>query len=124
MVVVAFLYNIFWSQKAPVYREYTEDMFHGAKWRWSWDGNKISNLWCFCPSCDAQLVYNDGYENMYAKTDFICERCSSNETGNYYRAPGRVVATAKGDKDYALGAVEREIWRRIRTGEHASSVNR
>ena len=119
VVVVAFLYNIFRPQEEPAYRKYTEDMLYGAKWRWSWNGDKISNLWCFCPTCDAQLVYNDGYDNMYTKTDFLCERCSSNETGNYYRSHSRVVATIRGgDKDYALGAMEREIWRRIRTDEY------
>ena len=120
VVVVAFLYDIFRSKEEPAYRKYTEDMLNGAKWRWSWNGDKISNLWCFCPSCDAQLVYHDNYENMHANTDFICERCSSNETGNYYRSQGRVVATVRGDKDYALDAVKREILRRIRTDEHVS----
>lgn len=120
VIVVVLLYGVIRPQKEPAYRSYTEDMFHGAKWRWSWNGNKISHLWCFCPSCDAQLVYNENYDDMYEKTNFICERCSSNETGNYYKAHNRIVATVKGDKDYVLSAVEREILRRIRTGEYGS----
>ena len=118
---IAFLYNFLKPQKELEYRNYTEDMLQGAKWRWSWNGNKISNLWCFCPSCDAQLVYSEGYDDMASKTDFICERCSSSETGNYYGPHNRVVTTVRGgDKDYALAATKREILRRIRTGEYSS----
>ncbi len=41
------------------------------------------------------------------KTDFVCENCNT------------IVAAIKGgDKGYALGAIEREIDRRVRTGEY------
>ena len=100
------------------YRNYTQDMLYGTKWRWSWIGSEISNLWCFCPSCDAQLVYSE----VYAKTDFICERCSPAGADRYFRLQGRVVATVEGGgKDYALSAVKREILRRIRIGESVPS---
>ena len=100
------------ESEEPEYESYVEDFIYGAKWRWQWIGNRISNLWCFCPSCDATLVYDDSscsslFSNV-RKTDFICENC-----GN------RIVATVKGgNKGYATGAVEREIDRRIRTGEY------
>lgn len=97
------------------HKDYTQDMLYGAKWRWSWAGNRISNLWCFCPRCDAQLVYDDSscrhIMSDICKTDFICERCEN-----------QVIASIKGgNKGYALGAAEREIYRRIRTKEHISS---
>lgn len=27
------------------FKSYIEDFIHGAKWRWSWVGNQISNVW-------------------------------------------------------------------------------
>ena len=101
-------------QSQPNHVNYTEDLLYGAKWRWSWKGNKISDLWCFCPTCDAQLVYSEGF----AETLFICERCPPDRTDGHRRSPGRVIATIQGgDRQYALAAAEREILRRIRTGE-------
>jgi hypothetical protein len=108
--------NIFLAIKGdarePEYKRYIEDYLYNANWRWNWVGSQLSNLWCFCPRCDATLVYNDSScHNYYAevkKTDFICENCNNN-----------IVSSIKGgDKDYALSAAEREIHRRIRTGEH------
>ena len=99
------------EREEPEYKSYVKDFLYGAKWRWNWVSNHISNLWCFCPTCDATLVYNDycrrnPYTNQ--KTDFMCENCNN-----------RVVTTIDGgDKNYAIGAVEREIHRRIRTGEY------
>ena len=94
------------------YKKYVEDLIYGAKWRWDWRGNNISNTWCFCPTCDATLVYDDSScRSFYAsikKTDFICENCNN-----------QVIASVEGgNKDYAIGAAEREINRRIRTGEY------
>ena len=117
MVAVAFLYDIFRPQKAPAYREYTEDMFHGVKWRWSWNGNKISNLWCFCPTCDAELIA----VKVFRDTNFICEHCPPDSEDYYHHPPRcRVVSVVTGNRDYAIDAAEREILRRIRTGEHGS----
>ena len=97
----------------PAFQSYTEDMVDGARWRWRWVRNRITDLWCFCPICDAQLVPDGGY----SETSFICERCPSD--GTLWHAPrGRVVATVVGgNRHYAVNAVEREILRRIRTGE-------
>lgn len=110
------LINIYLAIKGesaePEFKSYVEDFMHGAKWRWSWIGNQISNVWCFCPRCDATLVYDDSScRSLYSdvnKTDFICENCSCNV----------VASISGGNKDYATGAVEREISRRIRTGEY------
>jgi len=110
------LINIYLAIKGeseePEFKSYVEDFMHGAKWRWSWIGNQISDVWCFCPSCDATLVYDDSScRNLYSdvnKTDFICENCSRSV----------VASISGGNKDYATGAVEREISRRIRTDEY------
>ena len=96
----------------PDYESYIEDSIYGAKWRWTWVGNTISNVWCYCPRCDATLVYDDSScRDLYSdcnKTDFICENCGHS-----------VVATITGgNKNYAAGAIKREIDRRIRTGEY------
>jgi uncharacterized protein YlaI len=98
--------------ETPEYNSYVEDSFYGAKWRWVWIENRIAKLWCYCPICDATLVYDDSscrsFRTNAQKTFFICENCGD-----------RVVATITGgDKRYATGAVEREIHRRIRTGEY------
>lgn len=109
------LINIYIAVKGeseePEFKFYVEDFMHGAKWRWSWVGNQISNVWCFCPSCDATLVYDDSSCRTFGqikKTDFICENC----------AHSVVASISGGDKYYAIGAIEREIGRRIRTGEY------
>ena len=95
------------------YRTYVEDILFGAKWRWSWSGGDVANLWCFCPICDGELVYDDSSAHSFSvrqepQTVFICEHCNRSVMG---RVEG-------GNKDYALGAVRREIRRRIRTGQH------
>ena len=99
----------------PTFRNYTEDMVDGVRWRWRWRGNRIDGLWCFCPVCDAQLVPDVGF----SETSFICERCPSDGTFFPPGSRGRVVATVMGgNRNYAVGAAEREILRRIRTGQH------
>ena len=109
------LVNIYLALKGeasePEFKSYTEDYIHGAKWRWAWAGNQISNVWCFCPSCDATLVYDDSScRNIMAdinKTDFICENCNR-----------KIASINGGNKSYATGAIEREIDRRIRINEY------
>ena len=71
--------------EAP-HASYIEDILFGAKWRWSWVSNQIQGLWCFCPSCDAELVYDDSsvhniYSREEAKTKFICEHCGRRVVG-------------------------------------------
>ena len=128
-------------ENEPAYRSYTKDVVYGAEWRWSWNGNELSNLWCFCPNCDAQLICSQRYDG---KADFICERCPpdpSNSShlpsfispGSWQRCPsdgadrhygtqGRVITTIKCDDRFdAVGPVKREILRRIRMGENVTS---
>jgi len=100
------------ESEEPEFKSYVEDFIHGVKWRWSWVGNQISNVWCFCPRCDATLVYDDSScRSLYSdvnKTDFICENCGHSV----------VASITGGNKDYATSAIRREIDRRIRTGEY------
>lgn len=105
-------YNTFKGKNNDEFSEYTEDMIKNAKWRWEWNRNEVSNLWCFCPQCDATLVYNDSScTDFYTdknNTLFICENCNN-----------KIVSDIDGgNKSYALGFVRREIDRRIRTGEY------
>ncbi len=80
VVGLAWLLEVLRIQNEPVHEKYTEDMIDGTKWRWSWNSNGISNLWCFCPSCDAQLVYHEDC----TRTLFICERCPPDGEDRYY----------------------------------------
>lgn len=95
----------------PEFKKYTEDFIRGVKWRWVWADNQISNVWCYCPNCDATLVYDDRscrdlLEDIH-KTDFICENCN------------RVITSITGgNKAYAISLISREIVRKIRTGEY------
>lgn len=96
---------------------YVEDYVFNVKWRWRWVNEQIIDLWCFCPSCDATLVYNDrSSRNLYNpvnKTDFLCENCNH-----------RIITTINGGAmNYAISAVEREIDRRIRTGEYKNIMH-
>lgn len=96
-----------------LHANYIEDILFGAKWRWSWASHQIHGLWCFCPSCDAELVYddssvNDIYRRDKPKTEFICEHCGHRTVG----------VVEGGNKSYALSAVQREIRRRVRTGQY------
>ena len=93
---------------------YREDMLDGVKWRWTWKGNDFADLWCFCPSCDAQLVRS----GSFSETLFICERCPSDGSIHLTGPRGRVVTRIEsGDGNYAVDAAKREILRRIRTRE-------
>ena len=114
-VGLAWLSVVLRPQNEPAYRNYTEDMIDGAKWRWLWNGNKISNLRCFCPNCDAELIPVERWDQM----SFICERCPSQEYDFRYPSPssGRVITTMNGDRYDAVSSAKREILRRIRTGE-------
>ncbi|WP_419767493.1 hypothetical protein [Arcobacter sp.] len=100
--------------KEPEFKSYVEDTIYQAKWRWKWSGEQVLSLWCYCPCCDASLVYNDSsnYDRYSSikKTEFICENCD------------KIITSIKGgNKNYAVSAVEREIERRIRTNEYKTN---
>ena len=92
---------------------YNSDYLFGANWHWTYFNGSIHNLWCLCPSCKNELVYSEFRPDRYnfdhagleLKTSFDCERCNTSP------------CTLKGNKEYALGTVEREIRRKIRNDE-------
>ena len=116
VTVTRFVMGLF-PKFAPDHTKFIEMRLYGAKWQWAWAGELISNLWCYCPTCQAELVYDDSsnhdvYSNEKEHTKFICENCN-----------GEVVAKVDGgNKEYALGAVKREVRRKVRTGEYKSSL--
>ena len=92
---------------------YREDHLFGVVWRWSWLHGEPTALWCFCPDCDTELVYQehvqgDGLMRRDTRPDhtlLICERC------------GVERSKLNGLKHYAMGTVQREIRRKLRSGE-------
>lgn len=114
LILAAMLLRYFQGNIQPAHLSYVEDMIDGIRWRWRWVGNQISDLSCFCPSCDSRLIYHEGF----GQTDLICERCPADGSLGPARPRGRVVTTVEGGgRSYAVGAAAREIERRIRTGE-------
>lgn len=118
VTVVRFFVGLRWSEaERPSHLQYVEDVLFGAKWRWTWLDNGISWLWCFCPRCDSELVYDDAEVDAFysvepCATRFICEHCNNLE-----------VAKVTGNKNYALETVRREVRRRVRTGQfNAASI--
>lgn len=111
ITVIRFLVSLK-GHKPPAFTSYVQDDLFRARWRWSWVAGEVSNLWCFCPHCDSELVYDDSscysiYPSGPGKTDFICEHCHHDTVSSI---PG-------GKKDYAISVVEREIRRKVRTSE-------
>lgn len=105
------------EKKLGVEDLYKSDYLFGVNWHWYYFNGSIRNLWCLCPSCKNELVYSEFVPDKYnylhnhlkQKTDFICERCNTTR------------CSLKGDKKYALGTVEREIRRKIRSNEWQNS---
>ena len=102
----------------PEHLTYIEDSVYGAKWRWKWTKDEISDIQCYCPKCDAILVYDDRSSHTkytdVPKTDFICQNCDSQI----------ITSIHGGNKNYALSAVKREIERRIRTNEYKNTLEK
>lgn len=107
------------KKKEPgVYDLYRRDLLFGAIWEWSYDGENIKNLNCMCPSCEGELVYErhpkspriTRYDDEPDNIKLICENC------------GEIRGKIMGQMNFALGTVEREIRRKIRTGEWKESI--
>ena len=109
--IVKFFMNFEITSK-PEHFSYTEDLVYGAKWKWKWTKDEVSDIQCYCPKCDAILIYDDRSSHTkytdVSKTDFICENCNSQI----------ITSIHGGNKKYAINAVKREIERRIRTNEY------
>ena len=99
-------------EKLP-FEDYTEDIVEGLKWRWKWTDGNVSNLSCFCQTCDATLIYVPRHSDVV----LLCEKCPPNGKESGIRVKGRIITTEE-DTEYLEGRVEREIYRRIRTGDY------
>lgn len=93
----------------PKHKQYKSDMFHGMIWKWQYKGDRIIDLWCYCPTCKTMLSVDD--ENCRTTTNlgdkvsfFICHECGEKEIG---RIRG-------GDRHFALKTVIRDILAKIR----------
>ena len=100
------------QNEQPEFKTYIEDVIDGAKWRWSWENENISNkLWCYCPHCDAQLIPSVEVDISFPETNkivFKCEKCMDS-----------VKASVRGeDTNSAIARIRSEIYRRVRTGEY------
>lgn len=98
--------------KGPNVAAYNNDSFLGLKWRWSYISGHPANAWAFCPHCDTMLVYSEvgSLFDTDRKTVLTCETCN------------RDLLHHKGDKDYLVQKIHRQIDRKIRTGEWQSVV--
>lgn len=115
-LISIFKFFIYLQNRSKIeYLKYIEDNIYNAKWKWKWSKGKIVDLQCYCPTCDAVLVYDDTTHmkpTELLKTEFICENCNS-----------QIVSTIHGgNKNYAINAVKREIERRVRTQEYKTSI--
>lgn len=110
----------------------TKAQVYGLTWRWKWNGNQISDLWCYCPQCDSQLVapYEKQYMGIivgevYNDNRLVCEHCADDGTlvkgDPRFRNPdpaltivngmGRVIANMPGNKTEFVDRAKREILR-------------
>ncbi len=108
LIVAALILLLVFQKKSessePSWNDYRKDFFHGMIWRWSYSASqKIQNVAAYCPRDDTILVY--GYGRYDRETIFQCETCK------------QVFDPIQGDHDNALGVIERQIDRKLRTGE-------
>lgn len=93
----------------PRLDDYKKDVVFNIMWEWSKINGTLPNkLEGFCPNCSTRLIYTP--EIYPDKTSFICQNCN------------RKIKTLDGDIHFAIGTVERQIERRIKTGEWKSIV--
>jgi hypothetical protein len=85
------------------YTDYTQDEILGMRWRWHYNiyGGGIANISCFCPSDDTELIYED----WGSKVVFRCETC------------GKRFGPFEGNRNYVIGKAERQIHRKLRSGD-------
>ena len=89
------------------FRDYNQDDIMGVRWRWLYTSNGgIVNLYCLCPYDGTQLVYTYDYRQLY----FRCETC------------GEKFGPFEGDHNVVLGMIERQLHRKLRSGDWKSVV--
>ena len=92
--------------QGPGWKSYRTDFFDGMKWNWRYDPSEgsvvtIVGLYSLCPLDLTQLVFEPSYDSV----SFMCETC------------GRKFGPFPGDRQYVLARIERQIHRKIRTGD-------
>lgn len=109
LILIAFVWAfVFFFVRKPLYYKYNNDNFYDIHWKWFWKKDKITELFCFCPTCDESLVYDDSSCNNSShnkQTKFICEKCHFSGS------------ISGGNISYSLNIVEREINRKVRLNE-------
>jgi hypothetical protein len=99
--------------KSP-FKFYRQDFIDGMLWRWTYNNNqKIMDLYPFCSICDAQIIVLIEAGLMYDYPDtnrYKCEKCD------------KVIHTEAGDDRFYRSKIERELQRRIRTGEWLNNM--
>lgn len=95
------------------FRRYTRDSFFGAEWRWGYISNTPHQVWAFCQRCGTQLVYNEQLRQYGGgwKTTLSCENC------------GTTNVNEQGDKEYLVGKVTRQIFRKLESGEWRAAAD-
>jgi len=105
------VFQLIMKKNSQPHFEYVRDYLHKVNWEWRWFGDQILDLWCYCPSCSGVLIFNDSDRGPYgvgdAKTHFICEHCDH-----------QTKSTIPGVESQALGLIEREIHRKVKTKEY------
>lgn len=112
-LVVPTLFRIFSSFRKealghPNWHDYKQDEIFGMRWRWDYGlySGGIINISCFCPSDDTQLIYED----WGSKVAFQCETCNTR------------FGPFEGQINYFFGKIERQIQRKLRSGEWKAIV--
>ena len=120
--IVAALFLLATSLFRP-YRNYVEDMIDEAIWRWSWSKKGITNL-----GVSAQIAMGNLSTKNVADARILSVNGALRPTERGRRAPYdrpsvRVVTTipARG-RWKAIGVIEREIPRRVRTEEFREKI--
>jgi len=77
MSCAGLMLSIFWPcyshlrrRLFPSYRSYTQDMFGGVLWRWSWSRRSSAGecepnaMKAYCPKCDIEVGYQRGFVEL------------------------------------------------------------
>jgi len=84
--IIIALMALAWSSVFPTaasapncWAVYTSDVFLGLRWRWSYDGSRMSTPNSFCPSCDFQIFPERGFDygGSHTQIRFHCDNCST-----------------------------------------------
>ncbi len=119
-LIALLIVNMRRAAKSPSEYDYNENHFEGVLWRWHYaPGGMITNLWCYCPTCDTVLVYRDDYDDGRGYSGIgnpvmhvTCERCGPKQ------------ATLAGHRESAVARVTRQIERNLRVGDWRKVVER